>query len=40
MLREKFQIVLAATFIENLQYKKPTASVYLKASKQKLAKKY
>jgi 1-acyl-sn-glycerol-3-phosphate acyltransferase len=25
----KFQTVLAATFIENLQYKKPTASVYL-----------
>jgi 1-acyl-sn-glycerol-3-phosphate acyltransferase len=27
----KFQTVMAATFIENLQYKKPTASVYLKA---------
>lgn len=27
----KFQTVIAATFIENLQYKKPTASVYLKA---------
>ena len=27
----KFQIIAAATFIENLQYRKPTASVYLKA---------
>lgn len=27
----KFQIVMAATFIENLQYKKPIAGVYLKA---------
>jgi 1-acyl-sn-glycerol-3-phosphate acyltransferase len=27
----RYQIILAATFIENLQYKKPTASVYLKA---------
>lgn len=27
----KFQTVAAATFIENLQYRKPTASVYLKA---------
>jgi 1-acyl-sn-glycerol-3-phosphate acyltransferase len=27
----KFQTMLVATFIENLQYKKPTASVYLKA---------
>lgn len=27
----KFQTVMAATFIENLQYKKPIAGVYLKA---------
>ncbi|MFA6249560.1 MAG: lysophospholipid acyltransferase family protein [Mucilaginibacter sp.] len=27
----EFQTVMAATFIENLQYKKPTANVYLKA---------
>ena len=27
----RFQTIMAATFIENLQYKKPTASVYLKA---------
>jgi 1-acyl-sn-glycerol-3-phosphate acyltransferase len=27
----KFQTIAAATFIENLQYKKPTANVYLKA---------
>jgi 1-acyl-sn-glycerol-3-phosphate acyltransferase len=27
----KFQTIMAATFIENLQYKKPTASVYIKA---------
>ena len=27
----KYQTVMAATFIEYLQYKKPTASVYLKA---------
>jgi 1-acyl-sn-glycerol-3-phosphate acyltransferase len=27
----KFQTVMAATFIENLQYKKPAVSVYLKA---------
>lgn len=26
----KFQAILAATFIENLQYKKPTVNVYLK----------
>jgi len=28
----KFQTIMAATFIENLQYKKPTANVYLKAA--------
>ncbi|RYU90586.1 glycerol acyltransferase [Mucilaginibacter terrigena] len=27
----KFQTVMAATFIENLQYKKPTVNVYLKS---------
>jgi 1-acyl-sn-glycerol-3-phosphate acyltransferase len=29
--RDKFQLIYAATFIENFQYKKPTANVYLNA---------
>ena len=28
----KFQTIMAATFIESLQYKKPIAAVYLKAT--------